>query len=81
MVKKVVMSLDLAEVFGPDCIPVVVMKNVNLNFYKYLLNSSIYVCRSLAFQIVRRFHWWSMYLGILGKGLQLNTTALLVFFL
>ena len=33
------------------------------------------------FQIVGRFHLWSLYLRILGKGLQLKTTALLVFFL
>ena len=33
------------------------------------------------FQIVGRFHLWSLYLGLLGKGLLLKTTALLVFFL
>ena len=37
--------------------------------------------RSLVFQIVGRFHQWSMYLRMLGKGLQLKTNALLVFFL
>ena len=26
-------------------------------------------------------HWWSLYLRMLGKGLQLKTTILLVFFL
>ena len=27
MVKKVVINLDLSKAFGPDCIPVVVLKN------------------------------------------------------
>ena len=45
------------------------------------MNSSISVLRSLVFQIVRKFHWWSVYLRMLGKGLQLKATALLVFFL
>ena len=27
------------------------------------------------------FCWWSLYLRMLGKGLQLKTTTLLVFFL
>ena len=27
MVKKVIMNLDLSKAFGPDCIPVVVLKN------------------------------------------------------
>ena len=27
MVKKVIMNLDLAKASGPDCIPVVVLKN------------------------------------------------------
>ena len=31
------------------------------------------------FQIVRRFHWWSLYLRMPGKGLLLKTTALLFF--
>ena len=27
MIKKVIMSLDLSKALGPDCIPVVVLKN------------------------------------------------------
>ena len=34
-----------------------------------------------SFQIVERSQWWSLYLRMLGKGLLLKTTALLVFFL
>ena len=39
------------------------------------------VLRSLVFQIVGRFHQWSLYLRMLGKGIHLKTNALLVFFL
>ena len=70
MVRKVVMNLDLPMASGPDCIPVVVLKNCVFS-----------VLRSLVFQIVGRFHLWSQYSRMLGKGLMLETTALLVFFL
>ena len=36
MVRKVVMNLDLSKASGPDCIPVVVLKNCELEF-SYLL--------------------------------------------
>ena len=36
---------------------------------------------SLVFQIVGRSDWWFLYLRMLGKGLLLKATALLVFFL
>ena len=45
------------------------------------MNSSTSVLRSLVFQIVGRFHLWSLYLRTLGKGQLLKTTALSVFFL
>ena len=77
MVRKVVTNLDLSKASGPDCNPVVVLKN----FLTYYLNSSASVLRSLVFQIVGRFHLWFLYLRMLGKGLLLKTTALLVFFL
>ena len=32
-------------------------------------------------QIAGRSHWWSLYLRMMGKGLLLKTTTLLVFFL
>ena len=36
MVRKVVMNLDLSKAFGPDCIPVVVLKNCHSrNFLTY----------------------------------------------
>ena len=32
MVKKVIMNLDLSKASGPDCIPVVALKNCELDF-------------------------------------------------
>ena len=52
MVKKVMTNLDLLKAFGPDCIPVVVLKNC--------------VQKSLVFQIVRGFLQSSLYLRVLG---------------
>ena len=49
-----------------------------MNFHTYYLNSSICVWKSLVFQIVERSHWWSQYLRMLGKCLQLKTATLLV---
>ena len=42
---------------------------------------AIWNMRSLIFLILGRFHQWSLYFRMFGKGLQLKTTALLVFFL
>ena len=46
------------------------------NFLTYWLSSSISVLRSLIFQVVGKFHQWSLYLRILEKGLRLKITAL-----
>ena len=35
MVKKVITNFDLSKASGPDCIPVVVLKTVSLNFLTY----------------------------------------------
>ena len=80
MVKKAVMSLDLSKVSGPDCIPVIVLKNCEseLSYIPAELFNKCLQC--LVFQIVGRFHRRSLYLRMLGKGLQLKTTALLFFF-
>ena len=42
------------------------------NFLTYSLNSSRSVLNSPFFQIGGRFHQWSLYLRMLGKGLQLK---------
>ena len=99
MVKKVIMNLDLSKASGPNCIPVVVLKNCepelsyilaelfHLKNFRTIwktrrLQTLISVWRSLNFQIVVKFHPWSQYLRMFTKeGLQLTTTALLVFFL
>ena len=84
MVKKVIMDLDMSKASGPDCFPVVVLKNYDPKisyiltelFNKCLKKSCFPDCWRFS-----RFHQWSLYLRMLVKGLQLKTTALLVFFL
>ena len=73
------MNLDLSKASGPDCSPVVVLKNCEPEL-SYILADSLSVLRSLVFQIVGSFHHWSLYLRKLGNSLQLKTTALLAFF-
>ena len=81
MVKKVIINLDSSKASGPDCIPKVVLKNCEPElsyilaefFHKYLKESCFPDC----WKVSSGF----LYLRILGKGLQLKTTALLVFFL
>ena len=81
MVKKVIMNLDLSKASGPDCIPVVVLKNCEPEHSCILAELFNKSPKKSVFQMVERFHQWSLYLRMLGKGLQLKTTTLLVFFL
>ena len=69
LVKKVISKLDSSKVPGPDCIPVVVLKDckpelsyILAEFFNMHLKESC-------------FYWWSLYLIMLGKCLQLKTTA------
>ena len=71
MVKKVIMNLDLSKTSGPDCIPVVVLKNCKPELS--------YILAELFNKYLKELV--ALYLRMLGKGLQLKTTALLVFFL
>ena len=80
MVKKVTLNLDLSKASGPDCIPVVVLKNYEPKL-SYILAGLFNRFLSLVFHIAGRFHQWCPYLRMLGKGLQLKTVVLLVFFL
>ena len=67
MVKKVIMNLDSSKASGPDCIPVVVLKNCEpeLSYIQVkLFNNCL---KSLVFQIVGRSHQWSLYLRMLGE--------------
>ena len=72
MVKKVIMNLDLSKASGPDCIPVVVLKNCEPEL-SYILAELFKKCLKEScfpvFQIVGRFRPWSLYLRMLGKGL------------
>ena len=43
MVKKVIMNLDLSKASGPDCIPVVVLKNCELEL-SYILDELFNKC-------------------------------------
>ena len=58
MIKKVMMNVDLSKASGPDCIPVVVLKNCEPELSYILAELSVSVLRSLVFQIVERFHQW-----------------------
>ena len=81
MVKKVIMNHDLSKSSGPDCIPVVVLKNCELEL-SYILAELFNKClKESCFPDCWKVCWWSLYLRMLGKGLQLKTTTLLVFFL
>ena len=79
--RKVITRLDLWKTSGPYCILVVVLKNFEPEL-SCLLAKLLNMCwKSLVFPIVGRSLWWSLYLGILGKGMLLKTATLLVFFL
>ena len=80
-VKKVIMNLNLSNASGPHCIPVVLLKKCELELSYILAELFKKVLRSLVFQIVGRVHQCSLYLKLLGKDLELKTSALLVFFL
>ena len=81
MVKKVKMNLDLSKASGPDCIPVVVLRNCEPEFFYILVELFNKCLKESCFP-----DCWQVSSGVLifknvGKGLQLKTTSLLVFFL
>ena len=79
-VKMIIMNFDSSKASGPDCIPVKVLKNCEPEL-SYILAELFNMClKEPCFQIAGRSQWWSLYLRMLGKGLLLKTTALLVFF-
>ena len=81
MVRKVEMNLNLSKASGPECIPVVFLKNCELElsyilaelFNKYLKECCFLGCWKVS-SVIPVFK-------NVGKGLLLKTTALLVFFL
>ena len=81
MVKKVIMNLDLSKASGPNCIPVVVLKNCKPQF-SYILAKLFNKClKESCFPDSWKVSSMVPYLRMLKKGLLLKTTALLVFFL
>ena len=67
MVRKVIMNLYLSNASGTDCVPLVVLKNCESDL-SYILAELFKCLRSLVFQIVGRFHQWSLYLRMLGRS-------------
>ena len=81
MVKKFITNLDPSKASDPDCIPAMVLKNYEPEL-SYTLAELFNMClKESFFQIFVSSHQWSQYLRILGKYIQLKTTALLVIFL
>ena len=81
LIKKVITKLDLTKVPGPDCIPVEVLKNCGSEF-SYILVELFNMClKKSCFP----YYWKvSSVLPVfknVEKGLQLKTTAVLVFFM
>ena len=81
MVKKVITNLGSSKASGPDCIPVVALKNcepelsyVLTKLFNNCLKESCFPDCWKASSVVPVFK-------NVGKGLQLKNTALLVFFL
>ena len=81
MVKKVIMNLDLTKASGPDCIPVVFLKNCEPDL-SYILAKPFNNClKECCFPDCWKFSSVIPVLKMLGKGLLLKTMVLLVFFL
>ena len=80
MVKKVIISLDLLKLSGPDCIPVVVLKicEPKISYIPaQLLNKSL---KESCFPDCWKVSSVVPVFKNVGEGLQLKTTAWLVFF-
>ena len=80
LVQKVTTSLALLKVFGPDFIPVVILKNCKPELL-YMLAELFNMClMEFFFVIVGRSHLWFLCLRILERSTATNY-HLLVFFL
>ena len=79
MVKKFIMNIDSSKASGSDCIPVVFVKNCEPEL-SYILAELFNMClKGSCFPDCWKVS--SLYLRMFKKGLQVKTTALLVFFL
>ena len=73
------MNLDSSKASGPDCIPVVVLKNSESEI-SYILAELLHVClKDSYFPDCWRVSLVVPIFKNVGKGLQLKTIALLVF--
>ena len=80
MVKKVITNLDLSKASGPDCIPVVVLKNCEPEL-SYILAELFNKClKESCFPDCWKVSSVAPVFKNVGKGFLLKTTALLVFF-
>ena len=81
IVKKVIMNLDLSKACGPDCIPVVILKNCEPEL-SYILVTLFNKClKESYFPDCWKVSSLVPVCKNVGKGLQLKATAVLVFFL
>ena len=72
MVEKVITSLDSSKLSGPDCIPVVALKNCEPEL-SYILAKLFNVClKESCFPDCWKVSSVVLYLRVLGKGLQLK---------
>ena len=61
------MNLDLSKASGPDCVPVVVLKNSEREL-SYILAELFNMClKESCFPDYWKFHWWCLYLRMLGE--------------
>ena len=74
------MNLDLSKASGPDCIPVVVLKNCELE-HSYILAELFNKClKDSCFTDCLKVSSVVPVFKNVGKDVQLKTTTLLVFF-
>ena len=81
MVKKVIMNLDSSKASGPDGITVVVLKNYEPEL-SFIIAELFNIClKESCLADCWKVSFMDLCLKMSGKGLQLKTAALLVFFL
>ena len=81
MVKKVITNFILSKASGSDGIPVVVLKNCETELSYILAELFNKTLKEFCFSDCWKVHRWSLYLRMLGTGLQRKSTTPLVFFL
>ena len=81
MIKKVITTLDLSQVSGPDCILVVILNNCDPEITFILAEIFNKSLKESSFSDCWKVSLWSLYLIMLGKSLSPQTATLLVFFL